>query len=118
MRLIHNVAFTPSELECTLLFLLLPPTANACNTSDYRQLVFINIITGMKLIIDAMDNLELAVTPSNRQYIAQMDNAPDLNSDQSFPLEYKTAIEALWHDEMVQVCWSRGNENALPENLT
>lgn len=86
--------------------------------ADYRQLVFVNIVTGMKLIIDAMDSLELAVTPDNRKYITLIDNAPDINSGQSFPLDYKEAISALWKDEMVQLCWSRGNENALPENLT
>lgn len=86
--------------------------------ADYRQLVFLNIVNGMKLIIDAMDQLELAVTPGNRKYITQIDNAPDLNSGQAFPAEYKEAIQALWADEMVQLCWSRGNENALPENLS
>ena len=111
MRLIHNVAFTPSELECEY-------SRPQSLTEDYRQLVFVNIVNGMKLIIDAMDSLELAVAPENRQYIPLIDNAPDINSGQSFPLNYKEAISALWQDETVQLCWSRGNENALPENLT
>lgn len=48
MRLIHNVAFTPSEIEY------------------YRQLVFVNVVQGMKLIIDAMDSWEMSASPENR----------------------------------------------------
>lgn len=48
MRLIHNVAFTPSEIEY------------------YRQLVFVNVVQGMKLIIDAMDSWEMSASVENR----------------------------------------------------
>jgi hypothetical protein len=37
-----------------------------CARVDYRQLVFDNIVQGMKLIIDAMDEWEMTVDPSNR----------------------------------------------------
>ncbi|KAJ9102879.1 hypothetical protein QFC19_004607 [Naganishia cerealis] len=48
MRLIHDVTFMPEEIEY------------------YRQLVFDNIVQGMKLIIDAMDEWEMSVLSSNR----------------------------------------------------
>ena len=34
--------------------------------SDYRQLVFSNVVNGMKLIIDAMDEWEMSVESHNR----------------------------------------------------
>ncbi|GHJ90044.1 hypothetical protein NliqN6_6446 [Naganishia liquefaciens] len=99
MRLIHNVTFTEEEIE------------------DYRQLVFDNIVNGMKLIIDAMDEWEISVEPSNRKFIALVDNPPDIQEGQVFPAEYREPLERLWKDRGVQHACARGNEYALPENL-
>ncbi|KAJ9092471.1 hypothetical protein QFC20_007358 [Naganishia adeliensis] len=99
MRFIHNVTFSEEEVEY------------------YRQLVFDNIVQGMKLIIDAMDEWEMTVDPSNRRYITLVDNAPDIKDGQTFPLEYREPLERLWRDRGVQLACSRGNEYALPENL-
>jgi hypothetical protein len=35
-------------------------------STDYRQLVFSNVVNGMKLIIDAMDEWEMSVESHNR----------------------------------------------------
>ncbi|KAG7553586.1 hypothetical protein FFLO_03018 [Filobasidium floriforme] len=99
MRLIHNVSFTPAELEY------------------YRQLVFSNVVNGMKLIIDAMDEWEMSVESHNRKYIALVDNPPDIKDGETFPMQYREPLESLWKDRGVQEAFARGNESALPENL-
>lgn len=99
MRLIHNVKFTDSEVEY------------------YRQLVFLNIVQGMKLIVDTMDECQLQVNSTNRKYIALVDALPDIHQGQPFPIQYREPLEQLWMDQGVQSCYERGNESALPENL-
>jgi hypothetical protein len=40
--------------------------ADSIRSTDYRQLVFSNVVNGMKLIIDAMDEWEMSVESHNR----------------------------------------------------
>ena len=48
MRLIHKVGFTPEEIE------------------SYRQLVFGNLVNGMRLVLEALPFFELSVEESHR----------------------------------------------------
>ena len=48
MRLIHKVGFTPEEIE------------------SYRQLVFGNLLNGMRLILESMPLFELSVEEPNQ----------------------------------------------------
>jgi guanine nucleotide-binding protein subunit alpha, other len=48
MRLIHKVGFTPEEIE------------------SYRQLVFGNLINGMRLVLESMPGFDLAVEEPNQ----------------------------------------------------
>lgn len=167
MRLIHNVPFTPSENERESQSLgkgeegggpggrgnparssqpvPLPLVRSGFFAADYRQLVFSNLVSGMRTIIDTMDQWEMCVAPDNRvrrfpslpfellprcrpislvnsfhvgpsqRNVAIVDAAPDLARGQSFPIEYMRPLIALWTDPEVQRCYERGNEAALPE---
>ncbi len=97
MRLIHNVLFTPQEIEF------------------YRQLVFSNLIQGLKSLLDAMSYLELEASQECHQYIRTLDDAPDLKDGQAFPMEYHQPLTELLQDGNVQKALQRGNEAALPE---
>ncbi|WVQ74796.1 hypothetical protein IAR50_004402 [Cryptococcus sp. DSM 104548] len=99
MRLIHDRSFEADEVE------------------DYRKLTFSNIVGGMRAIIDVMDELNLAVQPSNRKYISLVDVEPPINTNEPFPSRYLPALQNLWKDPGVQACYSRGNEFALAENM-
>lgn len=79
--------------------------------------MFSNLVTGMRLIIDTMDELGMSVSEENRQYVSLVDNEPPINTGEPFPLEYKPALEALWKDEAVQGCWAKAYEYALQENM-
>ncbi|KAG8834075.1 hypothetical protein FRC18_002652 [Serendipita sp. 400] len=99
MRLIHKVGFTPQEIE------------------SYRQLVFNNLVHGMRLILESFSVFNLDVEPENSEYVPLIEGAPDLKDGEPFPLQYLGPLQALWEDKGVQKALLRGNEVALPENL-
>ncbi|RSH88616.1 hypothetical protein EHS25_002843 [Saitozyma podzolica] len=99
MRYIHAKPFSPDEVE------------------DYRKIVFSNLVTGMRAIIDTMDELGMAVQPNSRKYIAFVDNEPSLSTGEDFPKKYLEALRVLWADKGVQECYAKRNEYALQENL-
>ncbi|KAK8854889.1 hypothetical protein IAR55_003628 [Kwoniella newhampshirensis] len=100
MRLINNKPFLPDEIE------------------DYRKITFSNIVGGMRTIIDVMDELNIAVSNENRRYITLIDSEPPINTGEPYPAKYLVALKSLWADPNVQLCYRRGNEFALAENMT
>ncbi|KAK7688009.1 hypothetical protein QCA50_008379 [Cerrena zonata] len=99
MRLIHRVPFSQQEIE------------------NYRQLVFNNLTHGMKYILDAMDDMGIALSDDSVSHVQLIDDAIDLRDGQPFPQEYYEPLKKLWEDPSVQKAWERGNEAALPDNL-
>ncbi|EIM92063.1 heterotrimeric G protein alpha subunit 4 [Stereum hirsutum FP-91666 SS1] len=100
MRLIHKIPFTSNEVE------------------SYRQLVFNNLTHGLKYLLDAMEDMGLEVTPENVDYVDMIENAADIRDGEPFPTSFMGPLQSLWSDPMVQKAWERGNEAALPENLS
>ncbi|KAG8857418.1 hypothetical protein FRB96_005717 [Tulasnella sp. 330] len=100
MKLIHNVAFTPQEMEY------------------FRQLVFSNIVLGMRAILDAAEEWELDINDDNEKYMPMFDDSPDdIRDGDPLPQRWLEPLKSLWDDPAVQKARSRGNEAALPENL-
>lgn len=99
MRLIHKVGFTPEEIE------------------SYRQLVFNNLVQGMRLILEALPVFQLGIDDANIPHLPLIEAAPDLKDSEPFPMQYLDPLKALWQDQGVQAAIQRGNEVALPENL-
>lgn len=100
MRFIHKIPFSPEETE------------------SYRQLVFNNLITGMLYVFDAMEHMELEVAEDNLPCMDVIRNASDLRDHEPFPIMYYDPLKNLWGDKNVQKAYQRGNEAALPENLS
>ena len=71
----------------------------------------------MRSIIDTMDDLSMAITPSNRKYVMMVDQEPPINSGQAFPRQYLEALQALWEDQQVRGCYAKAHEYALQENI-
>ncbi|KAG8976449.1 hypothetical protein FRC05_003692 [Tulasnella sp. 425] len=99
MRLIHNVHFSAQEIE------------------GYRQLVFSNVILGLKALLDAMDEFDIEGSEENKDYLPLFDSFTNLKDGEPFPPQYLTPCAKLWEDPAVQNAYMRGNEVALPENL-
>ncbi|KAE9388561.1 G-alpha-domain-containing protein [Gymnopus androsaceus JB14] len=99
MRLLHDLPFSAQEIEA------------------YRQLIFSNLIFGMKYILDAMVDMDLKVAEDNISYVNLIENATDIRDEQAFPRASLTPLTALWADPGIQCAYERGNEFASPENL-
>ncbi|KAF8798215.1 heterotrimeric G-protein alpha subunit, GPA2-like protein [Phlegmacium glaucopus] len=100
MRLIHKLPFSPSEIEY------------------YRQLVFDNLTRGLCYLLDAMQDMDLKVSEENVQYLDLVDGTRDIRDGEPFPVTYYAPLKSLWSDPNVKRAWERGNEAALPENLS
>ncbi|KAI0785911.1 heterotrimeric G protein alpha subunit 4 [Abortiporus biennis] len=100
MRLIHRVPFSAQEIE------------------TYRQLVFNNLTHGMKYLLDSMEDMNIEISDSVIPYIQLIEDASDLRDGQQFPPDYLEPLRKLWEDPSVQKTWARGNEAALPDNLS
>ena len=97
MRVIHEVPFSPTEVE------------------HYRQTIFDNLTKGLRYLLEAMTNMELAVQSENAQYTELLENAAIVQEGEPFPLEYREPLKRVWDDPNVQTALQRGNEAALPE---
>ncbi|KAI0271682.1 heterotrimeric G protein alpha subunit 4 [Gloeopeniophorella convolvens] len=100
MRLIHRVPFSTQEVE------------------SFRQLIFNNLTHGLKYVLDSMEDMELEVSPEHLDYTGLIESASDLRDGEAFPNTFHEPLRALWNDKGVQQAWDRGNEAALPENLS
>ena len=97
MRLIHKAPFSPQEIE------------------NYRQLVFNNLTVGMRIVLEAMEDMELAVADDNVKHLEMIANVTDLLDGEPFPVHYLEPLKALWADVNVQKTYSGGGEAPLPE---
>ncbi|KAJ7462946.1 heterotrimeric G-protein alpha subunit, GPA2-like protein [Mycena latifolia] len=96
MRLIHRMPFSGRELR------------------SYRQLVFDNLMHGLKYLLDALPDMDLKLPWPDVELI---ESAPNLYDREPFPLEYLGPLQRLWDEEVVGIAWARRNEIALQENL-
>lgn len=97
MRLIHGVPFTQQEIE------------------SYRQLVFNNITDGLRVLIEALPDMDFAVSEDRLPILGMLEHPPDMCDREPFPLTYLEPLKSLWTDSGVQAGWGRGNVAAVPE---
>ncbi len=64
-----------------------------------------------------MDELGVAISPSNRKYVSLVDQEPPINTDEAFPHQYLTALSDLWADPQVKECYANAYAYSLQENL-
>ncbi|SPO38479.1 probable guanine nucleotide-binding protein alpha-2 subunit [Pseudozyma flocculosa] len=101
MRIIHHIPFTPEERE------------------NFRRLVFINLVLGMKAVLDAMEEWGGEFEKDeNAGHLSLFISYPDIAEDEPFPQTYLEPLKQLWKDEGVQSVYKRGNEAAIPENMS
>ncbi|CEH16631.1 guanine nucleotide binding protein (g protein) alpha [Ceraceosorus bombacis] len=101
MRLIHSIPFTGAEKE------------------HYRRLVFVNLVQGMKLLLDMLEEWEGTFEhPSHVNLLPLFITYPDIAEDEPFPASYFEPLRLLWNDSGIQSVFKRGNEAAVPENMS
>ncbi|KAF7341825.1 hypothetical protein MSAN_02037700 [Mycena sanguinolenta] len=114
MRLIHRVPFSAAEIE------------------SYRQLVFENLVRGLRYLLEALEDLGLELPeeydppePEGRRRrgaslkrdVEMVEHAEDIRDGEPFPVRYFAPLTRLWKQDIVRTAWARGNEAAIPENL-
>ena len=97
MRLAHGLPFSSHEIE------------------SYRQLIFLNLTQGLKRVIDAMESMELEVSPEICHLVPILNAARPVGYCERFPIEYHDVLKRLWEDPSVQAAYARGHEAALPD---
>lgn len=98
MRLIHNIPFGPSEKE------------------QFRRLVFTNIVTGIRQLLEAMEEWgQPFENPRYTEYLPLFIAFPDIAEGEPFPRLYYEPLKMIWEDGAVQFAYRRAHEIALPE---
>jgi guanine nucleotide-binding protein subunit alpha len=97
MRLMYRAPFTTQEVE------------------TFRQLIFGNLTDGIRLVCEAMADMNLELAPENVGYLLLVNGAHDIRDGEAFLLEYLQPLKSMWADAAVQEAVLRGNEAALPE---
>jgi guanine nucleotide-binding protein subunit alpha len=97
MRLIHDIPFTPREIE------------------TYRHVIFDNLTRGMLLLFEAMAEMEIPIPDRISAHREILSHAPEIQDRQPYPPEFKDIILAVWNDPDIQAVWQRAAEAALPE---
>ncbi|KAJ1025550.1 hypothetical protein NDA13_004358 [Ustilago tritici] len=101
MRIIHHIPFTEEERE------------------NYRRLVFLNLVQGMESILDVMEEWTVDFQhDANIGHLSLFVSYPDISEGEPFPSNYLVALKDLWSDEGVQSVYRRGNEAAVPDNMS
>lgn len=99
MKLIHEGGYTRDERE------------------SFKEIIYSNIVQSMRVILEAMESLELPLDDSKMEYHVQtVFMQPQQIEGDNLQPEVGNAIAALWRDSGVQVCFSRSREYQLNDS--
>lgn len=84
---------------------------------SYKEIIFSNTLQSMRVILDAMENLDIPLTdPTNaRRAEVILSLAPQIDAD-SMPPHIADAVKGLWLDPGVQACFVRSREYQLNDS--
>lgn len=99
MKLIHEGGYTRDERE------------------SFKEIIFSNTVQSMRVILEAMESLELPLDDSRGEYHVQtVFMQPTQIEGDNLPTEVGNAIQALWADAGVQQCFQRSREYQLNDS--
>ncbi|KAL0085819.1 guanine nucleotide binding protein, alpha subunit [Phycomyces blakesleeanus] len=81
----------------------------------FKEIIFSNAMQSMKVIIDAMEDMELPLTHL-RQYADIIMNLPAQIERDTLPLEVTQAVKILWKDPNLQAAFERSREFQLNDS--
>ncbi|KAI9889231.1 MAG: G-Protein alpha subunit [Vezdaea aestivalis] len=85
---------------------------------EWRSIIFGNLNNAFKVILDAMEELEIDLGNSeNESYVHLISLEREIGHKEALPLEYLPAFKALWADHGIKQAITKGNEYALHDNL-
>ncbi|KAF9409061.1 guanine nucleotide-binding protein subunit alpha [Podila epigama] len=99
MKLIHDNGYTKEERE------------------SYKEIIFSNTVQSMRVILEAMDTMELPLfIESNRSHAAIIMSLPIQIEGEYMPHEVAVAVQNLWQDPSVQQAFQRSREYQLNDS--
>ncbi|KAK3333905.1 guanine nucleotide-binding protein alpha subunit [Cercophora scortea] len=99
MKLIHEGGYSRDERE------------------SFKEIIFSNTVQSMRVILEAMESLELPLSDARMEYHVQtIFMQPAQIEGDVLPPEVGNAIEALWRDGGVQSCFKRSREYQLNDS--
>lgn len=99
MKLIHDGGYSHDEREA------------------FKEIIFSNTVQSMRVILDAMDNMGLALAQSsNRHHATIVMDLPSQIERDSLPMEVTQAVKTLWKDPNVQSTYERSREYQLNDS--
>ena len=83
----------------------------------FKEIIFSNVIQSMKVILDAMKMLNIALANSSNEALAKtiLDLPAQFEGD-TLPSDLAKAIKTLWADAGVLACFTRSNEFQLNDS--
>merc|ERR1711977_535165 len=85
---------------------------------EWRVIIFNNILDGLRMTIDAMDEFGITFEFDNTTaHLPVIMQEKDLRPYEPIPVEYLRAFKDMWRDPGIQKAIERGNEFALHDNL-
>lgn len=99
MKLIHDNGYTKEERD------------------SFKEIIFSNTIQSMRVILEAMERLEIAFADeNNKQHVSTVLDMPNQIEAEVFPADVAKAIGDLWKDSGVQECFERSREYQLNDS--
>ncbi|KAG0357989.1 guanine nucleotide-binding protein subunit alpha, partial [Gamsiella multidivaricata] len=99
MKLIHDGGYSKEECEA------------------YKEIIFSNTVQSMRVILEAMDKMELPLHhEANRNYAIIILSLPAQIEGEYMPPEVAVAVENLWVDPNVQQAFQRSREYQLNDS--
>jgi guanine nucleotide-binding protein G(i) subunit alpha len=99
MKLIHEGGYSRDERE------------------SFKEIIFSNAVQSMRVILEAMESLELPLEDPRAEYHVQtIFMQPAQIEGEYLPTEVGGAVEALWKDAGVQECFRRSREFQLNDS--
>ncbi|KAJ2617069.1 guanine nucleotide-binding protein subunit alpha [Coemansia sp. RSA 1365] len=101
MKLIHDGGYSHEERE------------------SFKEVIFSNTIQSMRVLLEAMDTLHIALENTEYQVHANviMDMPGQIEAD-NLPTNVANAVKALWEDGGVRECFGRSNEFQLNDSAS
>ncbi|XP_049778589.1 guanine nucleotide-binding protein subunit alpha homolog [Schistocerca cancellata] len=101
MRIIHGVKFEPELIK------------------EYQQVIYLNIVKGMKVLVDARDKLQIPwEKPENSEsgkHVLSFENSMIL--DARLFLQYASSLNNLWKDAGIRHAYDRRSEFQLSDSV-
>lgn len=84
---------------------------------SFKEIIFSNTVQSMRVILEAMESLELPLEDQRMEYHVQtIFMQPAQIEGDVLPPEVGNAIETLWKDRGVQDCFKRSREYQLNDS--